>query len=153
VIFTDLATAIKQHPDLVKRYFMTECVPANDNKFAALHAAFWSGGTFVYVPANVQVELPLRTHVYAQTPGSAIFAHTLVVAEEGSSVIVVDAWASPTTEEPVIASSVVEIFAGDSAQVRYVQFQDWGRNVWNFTTQRASGSAPGLPSRSSKAGS
>jgi Fe-S cluster assembly protein SufD len=137
VIFVDLATAIAEHEELFRRYFMTDCVPANDNKFAALHGAFWSGGIFVYVPANVQIELPLRSHVYARTPGAGIFAHTLIVAEEGASVIVVDSWSSPTADEPVIASNVVEIFAADSAQVRYVQFQDWGRNVWNFTTQRA----------------
>ncbi len=137
VIFSDLATAIEQHPDLIKKYFMTECVPANDNKFAALNGAFWSGGTFVYVPKNVKSEIPLRTHIYARTPGSAIFPHTLIVVEEGASVVVVDSWSCPTTDEPIIASGVVEIFAAEASQVRYVQFQNWGRNVWNFTTQRA----------------
>lgn len=136
VVFTDLATAIERYPDLVQRYFMTEAVKPSDNKFAALHAAFWSGGVFVYVPANTQVALPLRSHVWAETPGAAIFAHTLVVAEEGASVVLIDAWASPTADEPVIASNVVEIIAGEAAQVRYIQLQDWGRNVWNFTTQR-----------------
>ncbi|MBX6340878.1 MAG: Fe-S cluster assembly protein SufB [Thermomicrobiaceae bacterium] len=137
VVFTDLATAIERYPDLVRRYFMSEAVPVDDNKFAALHGAFWSGGTFVYVPKGVQVEVPLRAHVHARTPGAAIFAHTLIVAEEESSVVVVDSWASPTGDEPVIASNVVEIVAHDAAQVRYLQLQDWGRNVWNFTTQRA----------------
>ncbi len=136
VIFCDLATAIGQHPDLVKKYFMTDCVPADENKFAALNGALWSGGTFVYVPKNVHAEVPLRTHIYARTPGSAIFPHTLVVVEEGASVVVVDSWSCPTSEEPIIASGVVEIYADDAAQVRYVQLQDWGRNVWNFTTQR-----------------
>ncbi|MGA7668921.1 MAG: Fe-S cluster assembly protein SufB [Nitrolancea sp.] len=137
VIFSDLATAIDQHPDLVKKYFMTDCVPSNDNKFAALNGAFWSGGTFVFVPKNVKAEVPLRTHIYARTPGSAIFPHTLIVVEEGASAVVVDSWSCPTTDEPIIASGVVEIFAGETSQVRYVQFQNWGRNVWNFTTQRA----------------
>ncbi|HET9014917.1 MAG TPA: Fe-S cluster assembly protein SufD [Thermomicrobiaceae bacterium] len=137
VIFTDLATAVERYPDLVRRHFMTDAVPASENKFAALHGAFWSGGTFVYVPRNVRIETPLRAQVYARTPGAAIFPHTLIVAEEGASVVVVDAWASAPSDEPAIASSVVEIIAGDAAQVRYIQLQDWGRNVWNFVTQRA----------------
>ena len=136
VILTDLATAIERYPDLIRRYFMTEAVKPSDNKFAALHGAFWSGGVFVYVPANTQVALPLRSHVWAETAGAAIFAHTLLVAGEGASVVLIDTWASPTAQEPVIASNVVEIIAGEAAQVRYIQLQDWGRNVWNFTTQR-----------------
>jgi Fe-S cluster assembly protein SufD len=138
VIFTDLATAIEQYPDLIKQYFMTEAVPVDDSKFAALHGAFWSGGTFVYVPANVHVEVPLHAHVYSRTGGSSIFPHMLIVAEEGSSVIVVDAWASTETDgEPMIASNVVEIIAKEASQVRYIQLQDWGRTAWNFTTQCA----------------
>mgnify|MGYP001105631564 CR=1 FL=1 len=137
VIFCDMDTAIAEHTELVQRYFMTDCVPASDNKFAALNGAFWSGGTFVYVPKGVRSEIPLRTHVHASTAGSGIFPHTLIVAEEDSSVVVVDSWLSPTTDEPVIASGVIEIFAADATNVRYVQVQNWGRNVWNFTTQRA----------------
>ncbi len=136
VIFTDMETAIERHPELVKRYFMTDCVPASDNKFAALHGAFWSGGTFLYVPKNVHAEVPLRTHVYASTAGSAIFPHTLVVAEEGASVVMVDSWSSLLSDQPVIASGVIEINAGEAANVRYVQIQNWGRNVWNFVDQR-----------------
>lgn len=137
VIFTDLATAIAKHPDLVKQYFMTECVPATDNKFAALNGAFWAGGTFVYVPKGVKVEVPLRSEVYAGTPGAAVFPHTLIVAEEDASVVVVEAWDSPTVEEPVIASGVVEIITREAAEVRYIQLQNWGRNAWNLVTQRA----------------
>lgn len=137
VIFTDLATAIERYPDQIKRYFMTDVVPASDSKFAALHGAFWSGGTFVYVPKNVQVEIPLRAEVYLRTPGAATFPHTLIVAEEDSSVVVIDTWHSETTGEPAIACPVVEIFAHDAAQVRHIQLQNWGRNVWNFTTQRS----------------
>lgn len=137
VIFTDMTTAISEYPDLVKQYFMTDAVPATDNKFAALHGAFWSTGTFVYVPKNVQAELPLRSIVHARTSGSGIFAHTLIIAEEGSSVVVVDSWNSTASDDPLIASNVVEIFAHEAAQVRYIQLQDWGRNVWNFTSQRS----------------
>jgi Fe-S cluster assembly protein SufD len=136
IVLTDLATAVERYPELIRRFFMTQAVTSQDNKFAALHGAFWSGGVFVYVPAGKQVTLPLRSHVWAETPGAAIFAHTLLIAEEGSSVVLVDTWASPTAEQPVIASNVVEVIAGEAAQVRYIQLQDWGRNVWNFTTQR-----------------
>jgi Fe-S cluster assembly protein SufD len=137
VIFTDLATAINQHPDLIKQYFMTRAVPSEDNKFAALHGAFWSGGTFIYVPANTHVEIPLHAHVYGQALGSSILPHMLIVAEEGASVVVVDSWASPTGTDPLLASGVVEIIAKEASQVRYIQLQDWGRSAWNFTTQRA----------------
>ncbi len=137
VIFTDLATAIHKHPDLIKQYFMTRAVPSDDNKFAALHGAFWSGGTFVYVPANTHAEIPLHAHVYGQALSSSILPHMLIVAEEGASVVVVDSWASPTGGDPLLASGVVEIFAKEASQVRYIQLQDWGRSTWNFTTQRA----------------
>ncbi|HLI51876.1 MAG TPA: SufD family Fe-S cluster assembly protein, partial [Thermomicrobiaceae bacterium] len=137
VIFTDLTTAIEQHPDLIQQYFMTDCVPATDNKFAALNGAFWAGGTFVYVPKGVKVEVPLRAEIYAGTPGAAVFPHTLIIAEEDSSVVVVEGWDSPTVEEPAIASGVVEIFAKEASQVRYIQLQNWGRSVWNFVTQRS----------------
>ncbi|MCS7246188.1 MAG: Fe-S cluster assembly protein SufD [Thermomicrobium sp.] len=136
VIFTDLTTAAREVPDLVQRFFMTEAVTPEENKFAALHGAFWSSGTFLYVPKGVEVALPLRSFVWGQTAGSAIFAHTLLIAEAGASVVLIDTWASPTVEEPLIAANVVEIIAQEAAQVRYIQLQDWGRNVWNFTTQR-----------------
>jgi Fe-S cluster assembly protein SufD len=136
VIFCDLATAIEQYPDLVKQYFM-KAVPAADNKFAALHGAFWSGGTFLYVPSGIQVEVPFRNIVYGRTPGSSLFAHSLIVAEEDASVVLIDTWNSPTTDEPAMASNVIEVHAGEAAQVRYIQLQDWGRNMWSFTTQKA----------------
>ncbi len=137
VIFTDLLTAAREVPELVQRYFMTEAVTPQENKFTALHGAFWSGGTFLYVPENVEVALPLRSFVWAETPGTGIFAHTLLIAEPGATVVLIDTWASPTVEEPLIASNVVEIIAKEGAQVRYIQLQDWGYSVWNFTTQRA----------------
>jgi Fe-S cluster assembly protein SufD len=136
VIFTDLATAIEQHPDLVKEHLFG-AVPVDDNKFAALNAAFWSGGTFLYVPEGVQVEVPFRSIVYNQTPGASIFAHTLIVAEEDASVVLVDHWSSAEGEELSLASNVIEVHAKEAAQVRYIQLQDWGRNMWSFNTQKA----------------
>jgi Fe-S cluster assembly protein SufD len=136
VIFTDLDTAMRDHPDLVKQYFMTQAVPVNFGKFEALHAAYWQGGTFLYVPKNVSVELPFRSFSIATEPGGSIFTHTLVVLEEGAEAFLVDAYRSETQEAQSLASGVVELFIGKGSQLRYVQLQDWGRHAWNFMTER-----------------
>jgi Fe-S cluster assembly protein SufD len=135
VIFTDMATAIEHHPDLVQQYFR-KAVPVDDNKFAALNAAFWSGGTFLYVPQGVEIEVPFRNIVYNQTPGASIFAHTLIVAEEEANVVLVDHWSSADGEDLSLASNVIEVHAAEAAQVRYIQLQNWGRNMWSFSTQK-----------------
>jgi len=137
VIFCDLQTAMREHPALVRQYFMTEAVPTSFGKLEALHAAFWQGGTFLYVPAGVHVELPFRAFVSATVPGAAIFSHTLVVLEAGAEAFVVDAFSSRTQREQALASAVVELIVKRDAKLRYVQVQDWGRHVWNFMTERA----------------
>jgi Fe-S cluster assembly protein SufD len=137
VIYTDLDTAVREHADQVKQYFMTQAVAANFGKFEALHAAFWQGGTFLYVPKNVAIEHPFRSFALAQEPAAAIFSHTLVVLEEGAEAFFVDAYRSPTQEQQSFASGVVELILGQDAKLRYVQVQDWGRHVWNFMTERA----------------
>ncbi len=136
VIFTDLDTAMREHADLVKQYFMTQAVPVNFGKFEALHAAYWQGGTFLYVPKNVSVELPFRAFALATEPGGSIFTHTLVVLEDGAEAFLVDAYRSETQEEQSLASGVVELILGKGSQLRYVQLQDWGRHTWNFMTER-----------------
>jgi len=137
VIFTDLATAVQEHPELVQKYFMTEAVPVDFGKFEALHAAMWQTGAFLYVPKGVTVSLPFRSFALAQQTGSAMFTHSLVVVEEGAEAFFVDAYQSETREEQAFNSAVVELFLKDDAKLRYVQVQDWGRHVWNFMTQRA----------------
>jgi Fe-S cluster assembly protein SufD len=137
VIFTDLDTAVKEHPELVKQYFMTKAVPAEYGKYEALHGAFWQGGSFLYVPKGVTVELPFRSFTVAQSPESAIFTHTQIVLEEGAEAFLVDSYRSESLEDSAFASGVIELFAGKHAQLRYVQVQDWGRHVWNFMTERA----------------
>src|SRR5215211_1901166 len=109
VIYTDLDTAVREHPDLVKTYFMTQAVPANFGKFEALHAAFWQGGTFLYVPKNVTIELPFRSFVLGEEGGASLFAHSLVVLEEGAEAFFVDAFRSPSLEGAGFASEVVEL--------------------------------------------
>lgn len=137
VIFTDTDTAVKKYPDLVKEYFMTRCVPIADHKFAALHAAVWSGGSFVYVPAGVQVELPLQTYFRMNAPQSGQFEHTIIIAEEGSSVHYIESCTAPKYSTDSLHSAVVEIFAKPGSSVRYTTIQNWSKNVYNLNTKRA----------------
>ena len=137
VIFTDLDTAFREHEDLVKQHYMTKAVPVDFGKFEALHAAFSQGGAFLYVPKNVTVELPFRSFTIATEAGASIFTHTLVVLEENAEAFFVDAYNSETQDGQSFASGVVELILGKSSKLRYVQLQDYGRNVWNFLTERA----------------
>jgi len=137
VIFCDLTTAVEKHPDLVRQYLMTQAVPVSFGKFEALHAAFWQGGSFLFVPKGQTVELPFRSFALAQTPGTALFNHTLIVLEDNAEAFLVDAYQSETKEGASFASGVVELIVGRGAKLRYVQLQDYGRNVWNMMTERA----------------
>jgi len=133
VIFTDLQTAVREHPDLVKEHFMTQVVQPDHNKFTALHAALWDTGAFVYVPKNTKVDLPLQI-ILQQSAGVGGYHHTLVVAEEGAEVTVVD---DLLGGEKGFQSSVVEIIQGKNSVVRYMNLQDYEHTHWNFMTGRA----------------
>jgi len=133
VIFTDLQTAVKEHPDLVKEYFMTEVVKPDHNKFTALHAALWDTGAFVYVPKNVKVDLPLQV-ILNQSAGVGGYHHTLVVAEEGAEVSVVDELVGG---KDALQSSVIELVQRDNSTMRYMNLQDFEHSTWNFVTGRA----------------
>jgi Fe-S cluster assembly protein SufD len=134
VVFLPLSEAVREYPDLVKRYFMSDGVSLTENKFAALHGALWNGGLFLYVPENVRVELPLQTLVGIREPGLGSFYHTLVVADRGSSVAILEDRVSEPSGE-ALNSDVVEIFVGEGARVEYVNLQQWDTERWNFTTQ------------------
>ncbi len=136
VIFTDLDTAVREHGDLVRQYFMTECVRPHDGKFAALHAAFWSGGAFLYVPRGVEIELPLQAMGYADAPGLGLFNHSLVVLEPGSHVTFIESVASGEAHGAGFASDVSELIVRDGAGLRCIHLQEWGAGVHNFSTQR-----------------
>lgn len=141
VIFVDLDTAIAEHSDLLEKYFMTSnAVPINHNKFAALHGAFWSTGAFLYVPDDVEVELPFEAISTLTKPGIATAFHTIVVTGENARVTFVDYCVSETLSEGIegesISNNVVELHAGEGSELRYIQIQNWGRHVWNFNTQR-----------------
>lgn len=137
VIFTDMDTAVREHPELVKKYFMNKCVPNTDNKFAALHGAFWSGGSFVYVPAGVKVPMPLQIYFMMNYPGSGQFEHTLIIAEEGAQVQYIEGCSAPHYTKDSMHAAVVEIFAHKNSRVRYTSIQNWSTNVYNLNTKRA----------------
>ncbi len=138
VILTDLETAVREHPELVQKYFMTECVPVASNKYTALHAAFWTTGFFLYVPQGVVIEEPILGQVWLDTPGSAIFSHTLIIAEPESSVRFVQEYNSTFEgETPALLSDVVEVYANRESRVEFSNMQDLGQNVWNITAKNS----------------
>ncbi len=137
VVFTSIDRAVKEHPDLLRRYFMTECVPAGRDKFTALHGAFWSGGVFVYVPKNVEVRLPLYSLLWAESEAIAVFPHALIVAEPNSQVTLVEEYGSAEVQQGILSCGVTEIIAHEGARVRYVNLQRWGSTATHFGMQRA----------------
>lgn len=134
VIFTDLQSAVLEYPELVRKYFMTEAVKPDLNKFTALHAALWDTGAFVYVPAKARVTLPLQVILNQCTPGVGGYHHTLVVTEEGAEVTVVD---DLLGAKDGLQASVVELILGAGSVVRYMNLQDFEHSAWNFLTGRA----------------
>jgi FeS assembly protein SufB len=138
VILTALDTAVREHPDLVRQYFMTTCVPVETSKYTALHAALWSGGVFLYIPKGVEIEDPILAQVWIDTPGSATFAHTLIVADELSSVRFVEEHNSAFEgDEPSLLDGVVEVYVRSAARVEFSNLQDLGHNVWTISNMNA----------------
>jgi Fe-S cluster assembly protein SufB len=136
VIFTDMDTALRQYPDIVKEHFGT-VIPPSDNKFASLNSAVWSGGSFVYVPANVRVEIPLQAYFRINAKNMGQFERTLIIAEPGSYVHYVEGCTAPSYTSDSLHSAVVEIKVLEGARVRYTTIQNWSKNVYNLVTKRA----------------
>jgi len=136
VLFLDLDQAASKAPELVRQHFLSLIRP-DELKLRALHAALRRGGTFLYVPPGVEVTRPLVSVSWVDTPGTLLAPHTLLVAGEGSRVTLVDLFASAGMDAQTVVSGAVELVVGDGAQVRYVAFQDWGTNVWEFGLIRA----------------
>jgi Fe-S cluster assembly protein SufB len=136
VIFTDMDTALREHEDLVREYWAT-VIPPNDNKLAALNSAVWSGGSFVYVPAGVKVEMPLQAYFRINTENMGQFERTLIIAEEGADVHYIEGCTAPVYSSDSLHSAVVEIVAKPSSRVRYTTVQNWSQNVYNLVTKRA----------------
>jgi Fe-S cluster assembly protein SufB len=136
VIFLSSDDGLKQHADIFQKYFGS-IVPFTDNKFAALNTAYWSGGSFVYVPPGVHVELPLQAYFRLNAQGIGQFERTLIIADEGSSVHYVEGCTAPIYTKDSLHSGVIEIVVRRGARVRYTTIQNWSTNVYNLVTQRA----------------
>src|ERR1700759_2204909 len=136
VIFLDTDTALKEHPALFKEYFGT-VIPPGDNKFAALNTAVWSGGSFIYVPKNVKVEIPLQAYFRINTENMGQFERTLIIVDEGAYVHYVEGCTAPIYKSDSLHSAVVEIIVKKDARCRYTTIQNWSNNVYNLVTKRA----------------
>ncbi len=136
VIFLDTDTALKEHPDLFREYFAT-VVPPADNKFAALNSAVWSGGSFIYVPPGVHVDIPLQAYFRINAQNMGQFERTLIIADEGSFVHYVEGCTAPIYASESLHAAVVEIIVKKGARVRYTTIQNWATNVYNLVTKRA----------------
>ena len=136
IIFTDTDSALKEYPEIFKQYF-SKLVPPTDNKLAALNSAVWSGGTFIYVPKGVRVDVPLQTYFRINAEGTGQFERTLIVVDEGASVHYVEGCTAPTYSSNSLHAAIVEIFTLKDAYCRYTTIQNWSDNVYNLVTKRA----------------
>lgn len=136
VIFMDMDSGLREHGDLVKKHF-GKVIPANDNKFAALNSAVWSGGSFVYIPKNTKVTTPLQAYFRINSKNTGQFERTLIIADEGSSVHYIEGCTAPTYSSDSLHSAVVELIALPGSHLRYTTIQNWSNNVYNLVTKRA----------------
>lgn len=136
VVYTDFETAVREYEDIVKEYFMT-CITNEDHKYAALHGAVWSGGSFVYVPKGVQVQVPLQSYFRLNAPGAGQFEHTLIIVEEGAYCHFIEGCSAPKYNVLNIHAGAVELFVKENATLRYSTIENWSRNMYNLNTKRA----------------
>ncbi|WP_181780634.1 Fe-S cluster assembly protein SufB [Pseudonocardia pini] len=136
VIFLDTDSGLREHPELFREYFGS-VIPSGDNKFSALNSAVWSGGSFIYVPPGVHVEIPLQAYFRINTENMGQFERTLIIADEGSYVHYVEGCTAPIYKSDSLHSAVVEIVVKKNARVRYTTIQNWSNNVYNLVTKRA----------------
>ena len=137
VIYTDLESAMQgEYADMVKEYFMT-LVPPTDHKFAALHGAVWSGGSFVYVPKGVKVEIPLQSYFRLNAAGAGQFEHTLIIVDEGADLHFIEGCSAPKYNVANLHAGCVELFVKKNARLRYSTIENWSKNMYNLNTKRA----------------
>jgi Fe-S cluster assembly protein SufB len=136
VIFTDMDSAVREYPDLVRQYFGT-VIPPNDNKFAALNSAVWSGGSFIYVPPGVKVDMPLQAYFRINAENMGQFERTLIIADDGAQVHYIEGCSAPVYSTDSLHSAVVELIAKPGARITYTTIQNWSTNVYNLVTKRA----------------
>jgi Fe-S cluster assembly protein SufB len=137
VVFLDMDEAVKKFPEMVKKYFMTNCVSTGLHKFTALHGAVWSGGTFIYVPKGVKVELPLQAYFRMNAQGGGQFEHTSIIADENSEIHYIEGCSAPLYSEASLHAGCVEIHVLKGAKVRYSSIENWSKNTFNLNTKRA----------------
>ena len=136
VIYTDMETAVREYPEIVKEHFM-KCVPMSDHKFVALHAAVWSGGSFVYVPKGIKVDIPLQSYFRLNSPESGQFEHTLIIVEEGASLHFIEGCSAPKYNKVNLHAGCVELYVKDNSYLRYSTIENWSKNMLNLNTKRA----------------
>ena len=136
VIYTDIETAITEHDDLVKQYFM-KVITMHDHKFSALHGAVWSGGSFVYVPKGVKVNMPLQSYFRLNAAEAGQFEHTLIIVEEGADLHFIEGCSAPKYKKNVLHAGAVELIVKKGARMRYSTIENWSRNMYNLNTKRA----------------
>src|SRR5680860_870961 len=142
VLFTDMYTAVREHPEIVQEHIGT-VIPPGDNKFAALNSAVWSGGSFIYVPPGVHVDMPLQAYFRINAENAGQFERTLIIADEGASVHYVEGCSAPVYSTDSLHSAVVGLIARPGARIRYTTIQNWSPNVYNLVTKRAGAEAHG----------
>ena len=131
-----METAVKNYPEIVRKHFM-KCVPITDHKFVALHAAVWSGGSFVYVPEGVKVEIPLQSYFRLNSPESGQFEHTLIIVEKGASLHFIEGCSAPKYNKVNLHAGCVELYVKEDAYLRYSTIENWSRNMLNLNTKKA----------------
>ena len=136
VLFSDMDSAVKEYPDIVQRYFGT-IIPPGDNKFSALNSAVWSGGSFIYVPPGVEVEMPLQAYFRINAENMGQFERTLIIADEGATVHYIEGCSAPVYTTDSLHSAVVELVALPGGRITYTTIQNWSNNVFNLVTKRA----------------
>ncbi len=136
VIFCDTDTAVREHPDILRKYF-GKIVPYNDNKFSALNSAVWSGGSFVYVPPGVDAGIPLQAYFRINAKSVGQFERTLIIADKGAKIHYIEGCTAPVYSENSLHAAVVEVIAEADAKIRYTTVQNWSKNVYNLVTKRA----------------
>ncbi len=136
VIYTDCSSALKEYPKLMKKYF-NSVVSIDDNKFASLNSAIWSGGSFVYVPEGVKLKIPLQAYFWINSVNMGQFERTLIIAEKNSQIEYIEGCSAPIFDKNSLHAAVVEIIVKENAQVKYTTVQNWSKNIFNLTTQRA----------------
>ena len=136
VVYTDMDSAVKEYPELVKEYF-SKCVPVNDHKFVALHFAVWSGGSFVYVPKGVKVDIPLQSYFRLNSPESGQFEHTLIIVDEGASLHFIEGCSAPKYNKVNLHAGCVELYVKDNSYLRYSTIENWSKNMMNLNTKKA----------------